>query len=93
MISPVAANLFASNLYPTPINASLQQNAVYISASAFNVDQGDLKVDFKATEKDNISYRFTSAYQNNPTDQFSGTVGATPTPLRQFTTLLATGPA
>ena len=28
--------------------------------------QGDLKIDFKATQKDNISYRFTRAYQNNP---------------------------
>jgi hypothetical protein len=66
MISPVAANLFASNLYPTPINDLLQQNAVDITTSAFNVDQGDLKVDFRATDKDNISYRFTRAYQNNP---------------------------
>jgi hypothetical protein len=66
MISPVASALFASNLYPTPINGGLQQNAVDTVASAFNVDQGDLKVDFKATDKDNISYRFTRAYQNNP---------------------------
>jgi hypothetical protein len=66
MISPVASALFASNLYPTPINSGLQQNAVDTIASAFNVDQGDIKVDFKATEKDNITYRFTRAYQNNP---------------------------
>src|SRR5581483_5771268 len=66
MISPVASALFASNLYPSPVNGSLQQNALDSTASAFNVDQGDIKVDFKATEKDNISYRFTRAYQNNP---------------------------
>jgi Carboxypeptidase regulatory-like domain len=66
MISPVAANLFASSLYPTPVNTALQNNAVNTSNSAFNVDQGDLKIDFKATQKDNISYRFTRAYQNNP---------------------------
>ena len=30
--------------------------------------QGDLKIDFKATQKDNISYRFTRAYQNNPSN-------------------------
>jgi len=30
------------------------------------VDQGDIKVDYKATSKDNISGRFTRAYQNNP---------------------------
>jgi hypothetical protein len=66
MISPVAANLFKSSLYPTPINNELQHNAVNTTNSAFNVDQGDLKVDFKASQRDNISYRFTRAYQNNP---------------------------
>jgi hypothetical protein len=68
MISPVAKALFASSLYPTPINNALQNNAIDTSASAFNVDQGDLKVDFKATQKDSISYRFTRAYQNNPSN-------------------------
>jgi hypothetical protein len=66
MISPVATTLFGSSLYPAPINGNLQNNAVNTVASAQNVDQGDLKVDFKATQKDNISYRFTRAYQNNP---------------------------
>jgi Carboxypeptidase regulatory-like domain/TonB dependent receptor-like, beta-barrel len=67
MISPVASALFSSSLYPTPVNGLLQNNAVNTQASAFNVDQGDLKIDYKATEKDNISYRFTRSYQNNPT--------------------------
>ncbi len=66
MISPVAAALFQSTLYPAPINTALQSNAVNTSNSAQNVDQGDLKIDFKASQKDNISYRFTRAYQNNP---------------------------
>jgi Carboxypeptidase regulatory-like domain len=66
MISPVASNLFASSLYPAAIGTSLQQNAVNTQASALKVDQGDLKVDYKATDKDNIYYRFTRAYQNNP---------------------------
>jgi len=66
MISPVAAALFQSSLYPTPINTALQNNAVNTSNSAFNEEQGDLKIDFKATQKDNISYRFTRAYQDNP---------------------------
>jgi hypothetical protein len=68
MISPVASALFASALYPQPVNANLQSNAVNTSNSAFNVVQGDLKIDFKATQKDNISYRFTRAYQNNPSN-------------------------
>jgi len=66
MISPVASNLFASPLYPTAIGTGVQQNAINSKASALKVDQGDLKVDYKATDKDNIYYRFTRAYQNNP---------------------------
>ncbi len=66
MISPVASALFASSLYPKPVNGSLQNNAVNTSNSAFNEEQGDLKIDFKASQKDNISYRFTRAYQENP---------------------------
>jgi Carboxypeptidase regulatory-like domain len=68
MISPVASALFASTQYPTPVNSLLQFNAVNTQSSAFNVDQGDLKVDYKATDRDNISYRFTRSYQNNPTN-------------------------
>ena len=66
MISPVASALFSSKLYPTPINNNLQNNAVNTSVSAFDVDQGDLKIDYRASAKDNISYRFTRAFQNNP---------------------------
>lgn len=66
MISPVASALFASSLYPAPINNQIQDNAVNVTASAFKVNQGDLKLDFKATEKDSISYRFTREYQENP---------------------------
>jgi len=66
MISPVASNLFASSLYPAAIGTALQQNAINTKASALKVDQGDLKIDYKATDKDNIYYRFTRAYQNNP---------------------------
>jgi len=66
MMSPVASALFGSSLYPTPVNSQLQNNAVNTTTSAQNVVQGDLKIDFKATQKDNISYRFTRAYQDNP---------------------------
>jgi Carboxypeptidase regulatory-like domain len=66
MISPVASNLFASSLYPAATNTKLQDNAINTAVSAENVDQGDLKVDYSLDSKDNISYRFTRAYQNNP---------------------------
>jgi hypothetical protein len=66
MISPVAQALFASPLYLSPINSSLQNNASYITNSQENVDQGDIKVDYKVSDKDNVSGRFTRAFQNNP---------------------------
>jgi carboxypeptidase family protein len=66
MLSPVASALFASSLYPTPINTNPQNNAVYTQNSQENVDQGDIKVDFKASDKDSISGRFSREFQNNP---------------------------
>jgi hypothetical protein len=68
MISPVATALFGSSLYPGTLNNQTQNNAVNTIASAQNVDQGDLKVDFKATQKDSVTYRFTRAFQNNPSN-------------------------
>jgi hypothetical protein len=66
MISPVASNLFTSPLYLAPVNNNLQNNAVYITNNNVNVDQGDIKIDYKASEKDSITGRFTRAFQNNP---------------------------
>ena len=66
MLSPVAQALFASSLYLPATNTNLQNNATYITNSMTNVDQGDIKVDYRASNKDNISGRFTRAFQNNP---------------------------
>ena len=66
MISPVAQNLFNSPLYPKAISTGLQQNAINTTSLVFDVDQGDIKADYKPNEKDTISGRFTRAYQNNP---------------------------
>ena len=66
MLSPVASALFASSLYPQAVNTAIQRNAINTSVSKLDVDQGDLKVDFKATQKDSIFFRYTRAYQNNP---------------------------
>jgi hypothetical protein len=66
MISPVEQNLVNSSLYPKAIGTGLQQNAVNTTSLAFDVDQGDIKADYKPNEKDSISGRFTRAYQNNP---------------------------
>jgi hypothetical protein len=75
MISPVASNLFASPLYPGTINNNLQNNAVYTTNAQQNVDQGDIKIDYRVDDKDNISGRYTRAYQNNPSANTYGLIG------------------
>ena len=75
MISPVASNLFASPLYPATINNNLQNNAVYTTNAQQNVDQGDIKIDYRVDDKDNISGRYTRAYQNNPSANTYGLIG------------------
>ena len=75
MISPVASNLFASQLYPGTINNNLQNNAVYTTNAQQNVDQGDIKIDYRVDDKDNISGRYTRAYQNNPSANTYGLIG------------------
>jgi Carboxypeptidase regulatory-like domain len=66
MISPVAAKLFASPLYPKTINNNLTNNAINLYSQQFNADQGDIKVDYRISDKDQISGRFTRAFQNDP---------------------------
>ena len=68
MISPVAQALFSSSLYPTPIGTGLQQNAINSNPNQLNVNQGDIKIDYKPTDKDAISGRFTRSFQNNPSN-------------------------
>lgn len=66
MISPVAAALFASSLYPQAISNNLTNNAIQLRGNQFNSDQGDIKVDYRPTDKDGISGRFTRAFQIDP---------------------------
>jgi len=53
LIDPVAKNLFAdTNLYPLPINSGLRFNQINMASSYIKTDQGDLKLDYKPTDKD-----------------------------------------
>jgi hypothetical protein len=70
MFNPVVKNLFANNsVYPLP---SLGQNVVtdanyfYTSASYVKSDQGDIKLDYKATAKDDLSARYSNGRQDQP---------------------------
>ncbi len=66
-IDPVAQALFSSSLYPAPTGSGLQQNASYTSASLFDNNQYDVKIDYNATAKDHIFGRYSHAKQHNPT--------------------------
>jgi hypothetical protein len=66
MISPVASALFASSLYPKTINNNLTSNALEEISTAFNSDQGDARVDYRISNKDQVSGRFTRAMQIDP---------------------------
>jgi hypothetical protein len=65
-LDPVAAALFASKYYPTPINANNTNNAINQAQSSLNTKQGDAKVDYDLTSKDRISGRYSQQYQNDP---------------------------
>src|SRR6516225_9588147 len=66
MISPVASALFGSSLYPKTINSNLTNNALQSISQQFNSDQGDARVDYRVSDKDTISGRFTRAFQTDP---------------------------
>ena len=68
VLNPVAQYLFAHpEIYPLPnvTTTSLTNNYVGTRASATDNNQGDIRVDGKLTEKDNLSGRFTIGREND----------------------------
>jgi hypothetical protein len=70
LFSPVITKLFATPaVYPV---ATLSQNLVtdpnyfYSSSSYVKSDQGDIKLDYKASEKDDLSARYSNGRQDQP---------------------------
>jgi len=71
MIDKVAANLFSSQYYPLPNNASTQNggltnNYTYAQRTAINQDQGDVKIDYNMTEKDRLFGRYSQGFTDGP---------------------------
>lgn len=66
LIDPVAQALFSSPLYPAPVNANLQNNFFNTSNSHIYADQGDIKLDYNATDKDRLFARYSRSFQDNP---------------------------
>ena len=67
MMDPVAKALFASSLYPAPINGNPINNALNTSSNNFNSNQYDIKIDYNISAKDRLYGRYSHALQKNPT--------------------------
>jgi hypothetical protein len=66
-INPVAANLFGSKVYPLPQLDSVSGNNYFFnSGTTLNNDQGDLKVDYNASDKDHVFVRWSQMHLRNP---------------------------
>ena len=66
-ISPVAANLFGSKFYPLPqINSTTSNNYFYNSGNSLNNDQGDARIDYHVSDKDNIFGRWSQMDLRQP---------------------------
>jgi hypothetical protein len=73
-IDPVAANIFNdTKLYPLPaVNTLTTNNIFYNSGNNLNNNQGDLKIDFVASQKDHVFGRWSQMDLTQPT--FTGCV-------------------
>src|SRR5215467_1350015 len=67
LMDPVARNLFSSAVYPIPLTGDLTNNYVNTTRSHNNVDQGDARVDYKVSQKDQVYGRISEGSQDNPT--------------------------
>ena len=66
MIDPVAGKLFSSSLYPAPVNSGLLNNQLDATSSATNVNQWDIRVDAKPSEKNSYFGRYSTSDQHIP---------------------------
>lgn len=67
MISPVAAKLFSSGVYPNPINSNFQFNALNTQHTYTDNDQGDIKIDYMVNEKNHLWGSYSQGFQQIPT--------------------------
>lgn len=65
-LSKAAQSILNSSLYPTPVNGSIQGNAYNTVVTQTNVDQGDGRLDYAASEKDHFMGRFSYSKLDNP---------------------------
>src|SRR5206468_10552789 len=66
LYDPVAQKLFAdTRVFPQQTVNSLTENLRYTTHSAIVADQGDVKVDWKPTERDYFTTRFSDGAQDS----------------------------
>jgi hypothetical protein len=66
MLDPVAQKIVNSSVYPLPTSPGLIHNYLYSSHSAINGDQGDIRVDWNASDNNRILGRYSQSLIDNP---------------------------
>ncbi len=66
LLSPQALAIMKSPMYPQPVNGSLLNNATNTTHGYTNQDQGDIRVDYAATDSDHIYGRYSQAHIIQP---------------------------
>ncbi len=67
LMSPAASKILTSQYYPQPINGNLLNNYQYATQTYTNGDQGDIKIDWNADDKDRVFGRYSESRFDNPT--------------------------
>lgn len=65
-LSKAAQSILGSQYYPSPVNSSIQNNAYNTVVTKTDVDQGDGRLDYAASEKDHFMGRFSYSSLQNP---------------------------
>ncbi len=73
--SAAATKILNSPLYPEPINNLTTSNQINLTHSYTNSDQGDLKIDWAASQKDHFYVRYSQQHITNPTTNSQPLVG------------------
>jgi hypothetical protein len=73
--SAAASKILNSSLYPEPINGLNSANQVNLLHQSTNSDQGDIKIDWVASQKDHVYARYSQQHVTNPTTNSQPLIG------------------
>ena len=78
-LDPIFTKMVTSSLYPKAVStlANGFGAAVNTTGQQYNTNQGDIKIDFNATQKDHIFVRYSKADQNDPASNSVALLGNT----------------